>query len=172
MKKADTLEDLARQCGIDPAGLRQTVTRFNGFAVTGVDPDFHRGEGAHEKYQGDITHTPNACLGAIDKAPFYAVAMYPGDVGTSGGLLCDEFARVLDGRGDPVPGLYATGNCTASVMGRAYLGAGASIGASFVFAYVGAKHALTQAAPASHGGAAMTMDVAGRRPVPPTTSGG
>jgi len=108
MKKADTLEDLARQCGIDPAGLRQTVTRFNGFAVTGVDPDFHRGEGAHEKYQGDITHTPNACLGAIDKAPFYAVAMYPGDVGTSGGLLCDEFARVLDGRGDPIPGLYAT----------------------------------------------------------------
>src|SRR5207249_11960744 len=89
----------------------------------------------------DITHTPNACLGPIDKPPFYAVALYPGDVGTSGGLLCDEHSRVLDGHGQPIPGLYATGNCTASVMGRAYLGAGASIGASFVFAYIAAKHA-------------------------------
>jgi 3-oxosteroid 1-dehydrogenase len=144
MKKADTLEELARQCDIDPAGLVDTVRRFNGFAATGVDLDFHRGEGAHEKYQGDITNKPNACLGPLDKAPYYAVAMYPGDVGTSGGLLCDEHSRVLDEHGEPMPGLYATGNCTASVMGRAYLGAGASIGASFVFAYVAAKHAAGQ----------------------------
>ena len=141
MKKADTLEELAQLCGVDAAGLEATVKRFNGFAATGVDTDFHRGEGAHEKFQGDITHTPNACLGPIDKPPFYAVALYPGDVGTSGGLLCDEHSRVLDGHGQPIPGLYATGNCTASVMGRAYLGAGASIGASFVFAYIAAKHA-------------------------------
>jgi 3-oxosteroid 1-dehydrogenase len=141
MKKADTLEDLALQCGIDAAGLARTVERFNGFARAGVDPDFHRGEGAHEKYQGDITNKPNACLGAIEKPPFYAVALYPGDVGTSGGLLCDEHSRVMSTGGDVIPGLYATGNCTASVMGRCYPGAGASIGASFVFAYVAAQHA-------------------------------
>src|SRR5258708_11825418 len=146
MKRDGAAEELALQCGIDPDGLTETVERFNGFAANGVDPDVHRGEGAHEKYQGDITHKPNACLGPIDKPPFYAVAMYPGDVGTSGGLLCDEFSRVLDAHGRPIPGLYAAGNCTASVMGRAYLGAGSSIRASFVFAYIGAKHAVTQGA--------------------------
>jgi 3-oxosteroid 1-dehydrogenase len=91
--------------------------------------------------------------------------MYPGDVGTSGGLLCDEFSRVLDDHGRPIPGLYATGNCTASVMGRAYLGAGSSIGASFVFAYVGAKHAVTQ-------GAGDPVATPARRTSTPITSGG
>ncbi|WP_030617483.1 FAD-binding protein [Streptomyces fulvoviolaceus] len=141
MKRADSLEDLARQCGIDAGGLLKTVERFNRFAAEGVDEDFHRGEGDHEKYYGDITHGPNPCLGPVSQAPFYAVALYPGDIGTSGGLLCDEFARVLDTEGNPVDGLYATGNCTASVMGRKYLGAGASIAASAVFGYVAADHA-------------------------------
>ncbi|NED61087.1 FAD-binding protein, partial [Streptomyces sp. SID10244] len=99
-----------------------------GFAESGVDEDFHRGEGDHEKYQGDITHKPNACLGSVAKGPFYAVPMYPGDIGTNGGLLCDENARVLTDDGRPISGLYAAGNCTASVMGRKYLGAGATIG--------------------------------------------
>jgi len=148
MKVADTLEDLALQCGIDATGLVRTVQRFNGFAESGVDLDFHRGEGAHEQYQGDITHKPNACLGPIDKPPFYAVAMFPGDVGTSGGLLCDEHSRVLRTDGSVLPGLYATGNSTASVMGRCYPGAGASIGASFVFAYVAARHATGRPADA------------------------
>jgi len=146
MKKADTIEDLAEQCGIDSAGLAATVARFNSFAVDGIDPDFHRGEGDHEAYQGDVTNAPNASVGPLDKPPFYAVELYPGDVGTSGGLLSDEFARVLDTAHRPIPGLYATGNCTASVMGRTYPGAGASIGASFVFAYIGAKHMVDAAA--------------------------
>ncbi|SQD96755.1 3-oxosteroid 1-dehydrogenase [Parafrankia sp. Ea1.12] len=141
MKKADTLDELARACGIDPAGLATTVARFNTFAEQGTDPDFHRGEGAHEKYQGDYGNKPNPSLAPVEKAPFYAVELYPGDVGTSGGLLCDEHARVLDTNHDPIPGLYAAGNCTASVMGRTYLGAGASIGNSCVFSYIGMKHA-------------------------------
>ncbi len=140
MKKADTLQELARQCGVDADSLEATVERFNSFARSGTDPDFHRGEGAHECYQGDFTNKPNASVGPLDKPPFYAVALYPGDVGTSGGLLSDEYARVLDTDHRPIPGLYATGNCTASVMGRTYPGAGASIGASFVFAYVAMKH--------------------------------
>ncbi|WP_405539163.1 FAD-dependent oxidoreductase [Streptomyces sp. NBC_00075] len=141
MKRADSLEDLAGRCGIDAGGLLKTVERFNRFAAAGADEDFHRGEGDHEKYYGDITHEPNPCLGPVSKPPFYAVALYPGDIGTSGGLLCDEFARVLDTDGTPIDGLYATGNCTASVMGRKYLGAGASIAASAVFGYVAANHA-------------------------------
>jgi 3-oxosteroid 1-dehydrogenase len=141
MKRARTVEDLARQCGIEAGGLLKTIERFNGFAQSGVDEDFHRGEGDHERFYGDVTHKPNPCLGPIAKAPFYAVALYPGDLGTSGGLLCDEFSRVLDAQGQPISGLYATGNCTASVMGRKYLGAGASIGASAVFGFVAANHA-------------------------------
>ncbi|WP_030326510.1 FAD-dependent oxidoreductase [Streptomyces sp. NRRL B-3229] len=141
MKRGDSLEDLARQCGIDAGGLVKTVERFNRFAGAGVDEDFHRGEGDHEKYYGDITHGPNPCLGLVSKPPFYAVALYPGDIGTSGGILCDEFSRVLDTEGEPIAGLYATGNCTASVMGRKYPGAGASIAASAVFGYVAANHA-------------------------------
>ena len=140
MKKADTIDELARQCGIDPVGLAATVERFNASARNGIDPDFHRGEGAHEAYQGDVTHAPNASVGPVDAPPYYAVALYPGDVGTSGGMLCDEVSRVLDTSHQPIPGLYATGNCTASVMGRTYPGAGASIGASFVFAYIAMKH--------------------------------
>ncbi|MFI7667624.1 FAD-binding protein [Nocardia sp. NPDC049526] len=141
LKRADTLEDLARQCDIPADVLRDTVARFNGFAETGVDEDFHRGEGDHERFYGDRTHQPNPSLGPIEKGPFYAAALYPGDIGTSGGLLCDEFSRVLNADGEPISGLYATGNCTASVMGRKYLGAGASIAASAVFGYVAANHA-------------------------------
>jgi 3-oxosteroid 1-dehydrogenase len=144
LKKADSLEELARKCGIDPAGLAETVQRFNANARNGVDPDFQRGEGAHERYQGDDGHEPNACLGPLEKAPYYAVELYPADVGTSGGVLCDELSRVLDENRRPIPGLYAAGNCTASVMGRTYPGAGASIGASFVFSYIAMKHAAQQ----------------------------
>jgi 3-oxosteroid 1-dehydrogenase len=146
LKRADTLEDLARQCGIDPAGLAKTVERFNGFARTGVDEDFHRGQGAHDRYQGDWSYKRNASLGEISKGPFYAVALYPGDVGTSGGLLTDEHARVLRADGQPIAGLYAAGNCTAAVMGRAYLGPGASIGSSHVFSFVAGQHASERAA--------------------------
>jgi 3-oxosteroid 1-dehydrogenase len=146
MKRATTLADLAAQCGIDAEGLEATIERFNGFARTGDDLDFHRGEGGHERFQGDFTHKPNPSLGPLDKPPFYAVEIYPGDVGTSGGMLTDEYARVLDSDHEPIPGLYAAGNCTASVMGRTYLGAGSSIGASYVFSYIAMKHAAAQEA--------------------------
>jgi len=144
MTKASSLDELAVTCGIDPSGLRATVERFNRFALSGNDEDFHRGEGDHERWYGDDAHKPNACLGTIEKPPFYAVALYPGDVGTSGGLVCDEHSRVLDEAGSPIPGLYASGNATASVMGRTYPGAGASIGASAIFSYISARHIAEQ----------------------------
>ncbi|HET6972218.1 MAG TPA: FAD-dependent oxidoreductase [Phenylobacterium sp.] len=141
MKRADTIEGLATACGLDPQTLRRTVDRFNEFAATGRDLDFKRGERAYDRVFADPTVKPNPCLGALEKGPFYAVQVYPGDVGTFGGLLTDEHARVLTEAGAPIPGLYATGNSTASVVGRCYPGAGASIAASFVFGYIAAHHA-------------------------------
>lgn len=141
MRKAGSVADLAEQCGIDPVGLEKTVIRFNQFAADGTDRDFHRGEGAYDRYCGDRTNKPNACLGPLNQPPYWAVEVYPGDIGTSGGLLCDEESRVLRPDGSPVAGLYASGNTSASVMGRRYLGAGASIGASLFFSYIAAQHA-------------------------------
>jgi 3-oxosteroid 1-dehydrogenase len=141
MIKADTLEELAAKCNIDRAGLLRTVKRFNGFCETGVDEDYGRGSRAFDRCHGDPTIKPNPNLGPIEEDPFYAVRMYPGDVGTAGGLVTDEYARVLRDDGSQIPGLYATGNCTASVVGRCYPGAGSSIGASFVFGYIAALHA-------------------------------
>jgi 3-oxosteroid 1-dehydrogenase len=146
MKKADTLEELARLCGIDAAGLMAEVRKFNGYCRTGVDPEFNRGGRAFDRAHGDPTVKPNPNLGAIEQGPFYAVAMYPGDVGTAGGIVTDEHARVLREDGSIVEGLYATGNSTASVVGRCYPGAGASIGASFVFGYRAAQHAAQASA--------------------------
>jgi 3-oxosteroid 1-dehydrogenase len=140
MKKAETVEDLARQCGIDAAGLRATVERFNGFARSGVDEDFKRGAKAFDNSHGDPTVKPNPNLGAIEQPPYYAVAIYPGDVSTWGGLVTDEHARVLTDDGKVIEGLYATGTATANVCGRSYLGAGASIGPTLAFGYIAAKH--------------------------------
>lgn len=140
MKTADTLEQLAAACCIDPAGLKAEVERFNGFCATGVDEDFRRGGRAFDRSHGDPTVKPNPNLGPIEQGPFYAVPIYPGDVGTAGGVVADEYARVLREDGSVIPGLYAVGNSTASVFGRCYPAAGASIGASFTFGFIAAHH--------------------------------
>jgi 3-oxosteroid 1-dehydrogenase len=144
MKKAQTLEELAGVCGIDADGLRATVDRFNGFCTTGVDEDYKRGARVSDRAYGDPTVKPNPNLGTIEQAPFYAVAIYPSDLGTAGGLVTDEHSRVLGEDGVPIDGLYATGNSTASVMGRSYPTGGASVAASFVFGYRAAKHAVAR----------------------------
>ena len=141
LKQAWTLADLARQCGIDPAGLAATVERFNEHAAKGVDPDHGRGESAYNRALGDPNHKVHPCLGPIDEPPYYACDVVPGDIGTCGGLVTDEHGRVLDDDGQPIEGLYATGNNTATVMGRHYLGPGASIANSMVFGYLAARHA-------------------------------
>lgn len=140
--KSDTIEELARKCGIDPATLCATVERFNGFARAGKDEDFHKGDTAYDRYFGDPTNTPTPNLGTLEKAPFYGYKFYPGDIGTWGGVVTDVHSRVMREDGTPIPGLYATGVSTASVMGRTYPGAGASVGPSFVFGYIAAKHAM------------------------------
>jgi 3-oxosteroid 1-dehydrogenase len=141
LKRAQTIAELAEICGIDAAGLAETVSKFNVHAASGLDPEFGRGESAYNKALGDPNRRiPNPAVGPIDEPPYYAVEVVPGDVGTCGGLLTDEHARVLDQQDRPIAGLYATGNSTATVMGRHYLGPGASIASSMVFGYVAARH--------------------------------
>lgn len=144
MIKADSLCELASKCGIDGDGLLATVERFNGFCAKGIDEDYGRGSRQFDRCHGDPTVTPNPNLGPIEQGPFYAVRMYPGDVGTAGGLVTDQYGRVLREDGTPIAGLYATGNATAGVTGRCYPGAGTSIAASFIFAYIAAMHSAGQ----------------------------
>ena len=145
LKQAWTLPDLARMCGIDPAGLTSTVERFNQYASQGTDPDYGRGESAYNRALGDPHRKVHPCLGPIDEPPFYGVEVLPGDIGTCGGVVTDEHARVLGQDDRPIAGLYATGNGTATVMGRHYLGPGASIANTMVFGYLAALHATTKA---------------------------
>lgn len=142
LKKADTIEDLAVLIDVDPVALRGTVDRFNGFVMQGHDEDFQRGARAYDRWLGDKFDGDNASLGMISEGPFYSLQVLPGDVGTYGGVVTDTDARVLREDGSVITGLYATGISTASVMGRAYPGAGASVGPSFVWGYVAAKHAI------------------------------
>jgi len=121
-------------------------------AAEGRDTDFGKGDSAYDRYYGDPGNKPNPCLGPVEQAPFYAFRIVPGDLGTKGGLLTDENARVLRTDGSVVPGLYATGNTSASVMGNDYAGAGATIGPAIVFGYVAARHISETGAPVAAGG--------------------
>jgi len=141
LHRGETIEDLAKSLGADPATLRATVDRFNSFARNGRDEDFNRGASHFDKFMGDAVDTKSPVLGTVEKGPFYALPIYPGDVGTFGGLLTDEYARVLREDGSVIPGLYATGTTAASVMGRASPAAGVNVGQSFTWGYVAAKHA-------------------------------
>lgn len=140
LKQGGTIEELAGKIGIDPAALSATVARFNTHAAKGEDPEFHRGEAAYDKMYGDPRHGPNSCLRPLDKGPFYAMPIYPGDIGTNGGLLTDVNGQVVDAAGVPVAGLYAVGNNAASAMGESYPGAGVTLGPAMTFGYVAARH--------------------------------
>lgn len=141
VKRADSIGDLARQIDLPADELTRTIRRFNKFAAKGLDPDFGRGQSAYNDCLGDPGYRPNAAVGPLDRAPYYATRVLPADVGTCGGVITNEHAQVLDEHDRVIDGLYATGNTTATVMGRTYPGAGASIASSMVFGYVAARHA-------------------------------
>lgn len=142
LKRGRTIAELAEAMKVDPARLAATLERFNAHAAKGEDPDFHRGEAAYDKMYGDHSVTPNPSLKPIEKGPFYAMPIYPGDIGTNGGLRTDERARVIDEKGSPIRGLYAIGNNAASAMGESYPGAGVTIGPALTFGYLAARDAL------------------------------
>jgi 3-oxosteroid 1-dehydrogenase len=140
--KADTLEALAAQIKVDAKGLAETVAKVNRYSVDGKDPEFGKGNNAFDRYYADPKVGPNPCLAPLAEGPYYAMALYPGEIGTKGGLLCDESARVLREDGTQIDGLYAVGNCSAAVMGRTYAGPGATLGPAMTFAYVAVKDIL------------------------------
>lgn len=136
----ETIEGLAARIGLPAGSLTETIERFNGYARSGKDLDYGRGDSAYDCYYGDPT-LQNPAMDTLDRGPYYAVRVEAGDLGTKGGLLTDEHARVLREDGSVIDGLYATGNTSASVMGNEYPGAGGTIGPSIVFGYVAAQHA-------------------------------
>ncbi|MFM1859135.1 MAG: hypothetical protein RL133_635 [Pseudomonadota bacterium] len=141
---ADSLDALAGKIGVDPAGLRETVDRMNRFAQTGKDLDFDRGGNVYDRYYGDVNVKPNPCLAPIQKGPFYAMRLDGGDIGTKGGLLTNAHAQVINQSGQPIRGLYAIGNCSSSVMGTSYPGAGSTLGPAMTFGMIAADHLSQQ----------------------------
>jgi 3-oxosteroid 1-dehydrogenase len=139
LKESNTLEGLAARLGIDPDGLRDKVSKLNGYAVDGKDPDFRRGESAYDRYYGDATVSPNPCLGPIDQPPYFGMTVYPGDLGTKGGLCTDTNAQVTRESGETIPGLFCIGNNSAAVMGPTYPGAGGTIAPAMTFGWVVAE---------------------------------
>ena len=144
VKAAADWDELAVKIGAPAEQLRATATRFDELARKGHDDDFNRGDSVYDNYYGDPT-LPNPNLHPLGDPPYYAFRIVLGDLGTSGGLLTDEYARVLRQDGSVVPGLYAVGNTSAAVMGRSYAGAGATIGPAMTFGFVAAKHAAKEA---------------------------
>jgi len=139
---APSLEALATLLQMPAITLNDTVTRFNAMARSGADEDFNRGADPYDRANGDATHTPNPCLGPLEKGPFHAVRVWPGDIGTFVGLATAAHGEVLDAQNAPIPGLYAVGNDAASFMGGSYPAAGITVGAAMVYGYLAGGSAV------------------------------
>jgi len=143
--RADTVEALAAKIKVPVAALKKTVASINAYARKGEDPEFGRGGNAYDRFFGDPFNKPNPSLGPIEAAPFYAVAINNGDLGSKGGLKADARARVLDTRGEPIPNLYAVGNNSGSPFGNCYPGAGGTIGPAMTFGFIAASDIAARA---------------------------
>ena len=138
LSKGETLEELAEVAGIDVNGLLATQAKVNSYAATGKDLDLHRGDSVYDRYYGDPSVTPNPCLAPLQTGPFYCMVLYPGEMGTAGGLVIDTNARVLNKEGKAIPGLYACGNCSTALL-PTYPGPGSTLGPAMTFGYLAAK---------------------------------
>ena len=141
LKRGETIEELAEKIGVDAANLVDEINKNNRYAASGKDLDFGRGNSSHDHYYSDKKIKPNPNIAPIIEPPFYSFEIYPGDLGTKGGLKADEFGRVLNTKNEPIAGLYVTGNNSAAVMGDSYPGAGSTIGPAMTFGYIAARHA-------------------------------
>jgi hypothetical protein len=137
--EAPTIKKLAERIGVPPGVLAEAVDRNNDAAVSGVDVDFGRGTSIYERHLGDPDHAPNPCIGPIDKSPFYAVKVFPGDIGSALGLVADARARVLDGQDAPIPGLYCCGADMNSIFAGTYPGSGITLGPALTFGYIAGR---------------------------------
>jgi succinate dehydrogenase/fumarate reductase flavoprotein subunit len=141
LKRGLMIGELANACGIDAEGFEETISTYNAHALEGREPRFRRGESAYNRVQGEVDHVPNPRVAPIVDAPFYAVKIVPGSLGTFAGLRTDEFARVLDRGGRPIVGLYAVGNDMSSIMGGNYPAGGITLGPAMTFGFIAAHHA-------------------------------
>jgi succinate dehydrogenase/fumarate reductase flavoprotein subunit len=132
---SDSLQGLAGSAGIDPAGLGETVARWNAFVAAGRDRDYGRGDSFYDRFHGDPT-APHPNLGTIEQGPYYACPVYLGAVGTSGGPRIDTRGRVQHVRDRDIPGLYGAGNAVASPAGPAYFGGGTTVGMGLVWGHI------------------------------------
>jgi succinate dehydrogenase/fumarate reductase flavoprotein subunit len=142
LKKADSVDALARVIGVPSEALSGTLASYNADALSGEDRAFGKGSTAYQTYLGDPQNKPNPCLRPVEDGPFYAIEIFPGDIGTSVGLATDADGRVLTENGDVLPGLYACGNDMNSIMGGAYPGAGITLGPALTFGYIVGQSAL------------------------------
>jgi 3-oxosteroid 1-dehydrogenase len=142
LRKARNVRDLAAKIDVPADALAATIETFNADARRGVDSEFDRGGPQYDRMYGDQRVKPNPTLAPIERGPFYAMPIWGGDIGTNGGMVTDENARVLDDAGKPIEGLYAVGNNAASAMGESYPGAGVTLGPSMAFGYVAGRHAM------------------------------
>ncbi|OSY24743.1 3-oxosteroid 1-dehydrogenase [Klebsiella pneumoniae] len=140
LHKADTLAALAQQLGLDAQTLSKTVARYNRDAAQGVDREFAKGGNSYNRAMGDPGHQPDACNAPLLSAPFYAIKLYTGDLGTSRGLVTTADAQVVNTEGHPIPGLYAVGNDMDSLMAGTYPGPGITLGPGLTFGYLAACH--------------------------------
>lgn len=138
--EAPTLAKLAQRLGLDAATLEETVQRYNRDAREGVDGEFGKGGNSYNRAMGDAAHLPNACNAPLGKAPFYAIKLFTGDLGSSRGLVTDRHANVQDEQGTAIPGLYAVGNDMNSLMAGTYPGPGITLGPALTFGYLAATH--------------------------------
>ena len=145
LTRANSIPELAAALQMPAGPLVRTIERFNADARSGADTAFGKGSSRYNRFQGDPDHTPNPCLAAIDKAPFYAVAILPGDLGTFAGLAATPETEVLDTDGQVIRGLYVAGNDMGSVFGGAYVGGGATLGPAMTFGMMAAEAIAAQA---------------------------
>ena len=145
-----SLDDLARAIAVDADAFVATVARFNEFAAKGEDPDFQRGRSAYDHYNGDRRlPRPFTTLGALARAPFHAIKLVAGALGTKGGPKTNTSAQVLDPRGRVIPGLYAVGNAMAGATGLVYGGAGGTLGPGMTYGYIAGRAAAKPLTPSS-----------------------
>lgn len=146
LTQGESLADLAKKLDIDVDVLVATVDKFNADASQGEDTAFHRGTTDYQRANGDASlGAANPCLGPLTEAPFFALRLYPGDIGAAVGLKTDVDTRVMNESGQTIDGLYACGNDMHSVMGGTYPAPGITLGPGLAFAYVAARHAVARA---------------------------
>jgi succinate dehydrogenase/fumarate reductase flavoprotein subunit len=138
--EAPSIGALAEAIGVEKSALATTVDNYNAHARGGLDPEFGRGTTIYQCHLGDASHRPNPCVGPIEQAPFYALRIYPADLGTAMGLRTDCHARVLRKDGAAIAGLYACGNDMGSIMNGNYPGPGITLGPALTFGYIAGRH--------------------------------